>query len=877
MDKRQKLVEETSQRYSDGVEVLRKQFFSSPSGGEMCRDLTTLTDTLLKESFSELATYIQAKRTARLSLVALGGYGRGLLSPFSDIDILVLHDNNLAEGDTEHIESFISFLWDIKMKPGSTCRSIDECVSYCNEDITIKTSFLEARFISGDEELFQELRKVLQQRVISQRKHDFFLQKQAERKEKRMRFGENIKVTNPNLKEGSGGLRDFHTILWFSIVLWNARTNRDIYRAFGLHFLPSDALENAVELILKMRNGLHFLTNKAEDVLNPSHHRSLAVSLKYEDSRRVPAEAQMMREYYESASLLYDVMTIVVSKSGKLFRKIPHFINKILIKKLEKPFKQVNKRLFVDAEDIAYLEAHPEKAFQIPHLLSKYSLSLSNRLKVKVKRMFAEKTFFDIPGAEKKEFLCELLKEENSFHKLRILESLGAFPLLFFGYKEIESLVYYDVYHLYTVDEHTIQSIRYFEEIPLLQGKEYRQLQEVFKRFPERWKVKLGLLFHDIGKTVGKTHIRRGLQLLSRTFNDWEASEALTEEVSFLVDKHIFMSATAQRRDIYDERTLKMFLLRIPSQRHLDMLYLLTYADMAAVAPGFVSSWKMNLINELYRHASESMKSDTSFSEKERDSRLELKKGIQDYIDKKKIHTVDLAALDNFLKEMPQSYINYTPSVRVVKDFLLLQQVWKGAVVKLELWDNTDEDFSELTICAQNQRGLFCSITAVLYANGVNINGAYIFTNPDGWVLDTLHIGSVHENEKISERDFKKIKEDLEALLSGDISRETLFEKRRKFISLKQSKNVKSPTLIKVLQDGATDYSILEIIIEDVPGIAYHIAKILYEEGVDVNASYLALEGNRAVNSYYISRDGKRLQERDLESKLRTRLAEIGL
>ena len=876
--KRQSLIEETSKRYEEGFGLLRKEFFSSPTGIKLCKQLTELTDTLLAESFRELSTHFKNNRSGRISLIALGGYGRGLLSPFSDIDILLLHNGELSEEDTAFIENFISFLWDIKMKPGSTCRSVEECITACNEDITIKTSFLEARYITGDKELFHTLQTAVQKRVISQKKKEFFLKKQAERKEKRARFGENIKVTNPNLKEGSGGLRDHHTILWYSIVLWNARSDEEIYKAFALSFLPEDALEQALELILKMRNGLHFLTNKPEDALNPVHHRSLAVSLLYQDSLRVPAEVQMMREYYESATVFYDVMTIVVSKSVKLFHKMPNFINKVLIKKLEAPFKHSNKRLFVDPEDLPIFETDPVKALRIPHLLAKHSLDLSNRLKVKVKMVFAEKTYYDIAGAVKKEYLCTLLKEEKCYKKLRILESLGVFPLLLFGYKEIESLVYYDVYHLYTVDEHTLQAIRFFEEIPQLEGKEYEPLQEVYNKLNEKWKVKLALLFHDIGKTVGRTHIRRGLQLLSQTFTDWEVSEELSKEISFLVDKHIFMSATAQRRDIYDARTLKMFLMRIPSQRHLNMLYLLTYADMAAVAPGFVSSWKINLINELYRCASESMASDASYAKQNNDSRLELRSSIINYLKKKDIaSSINSSQLDEFIKKLPQTYINYTPPERVIKDYFLLTKIWGKSIVELEIWDNADEDFSELTICSENRRGLFKNIMAVLYANGININGAYIYTDPDGWVLDTLHIGSVHKNEKIPQKVSKKLTKELTQLLQGELSEEELLKNRKSFISSNLSKNVKSPTLIKVVQDGAADHSILEVIIEDIPGISYEIAKILFNEEVDINACYLALEGNRAVNSYYISRNGKRIEELDFESKLRTSLSEAGL
>ncbi|MBF0275615.1 MAG: hypothetical protein HQK84_10340 [Nitrospinae bacterium] len=333
---------------------------------------------------------------------------------------------------------------------------------------------------------------------------------------------------------------------------------------------------------------------------------------------------------------------------------------------------------------------------------------------------------------------------------------------------------------------------------------------------------------------------------------------------------------TAQRRNIYDKDTLDQFLKYIPSQEHLDLLYLLTYADMSAVTFGFLNSWKLNLLNELYKIASEALQQPHRPSEAEDYHRAleELQMKVFVFIDEENIDFLSKDYVTRFLYGMPLSYLKYATCQKVINDTQLLMDLSDKAVT-VSVLNEEDKPYSEITICSRNIRGLFSMLTSVFIANGININGASIVSSSKDWVIDTLHVDTIKKGAQLSTKLKNKIIEDVTGIIEGKITRFELFKNRRKYIKIKNFENVKSPTKIDIDNITSDKFTIVEIIIEDRPGVLFVLTNVLYEMGLDINSCYLALEANRAIDTFYITRDGQKVEESDFESKLRSKLASL--
>jgi len=875
---RKSLIEEKVQAYTEGIETIRKHYFGHPNGIKTCEDISDLTDDILIDSFDRFEKALDQPLTVPMTLVALGGYGRRQLNPFSDVDIIIVVEKNLPPNDKAFVEQFISFLWDVKFKVGSSCRSIEDCVKYCSEDVTIKTSFLEARYLNGDKELFKKLQRTLHQRVFSHKKKAFFQQKIDEREVKSKKFGNTIKSSSPNLKEAIGGLRDYHMILWIARCFWDVEKGEELKTLLSLPSLEKDALDNAVDLLLNIRTCLHFMFNKSVDDLNPESQRNIAITLYYKDTMSIPAEMKFMKDYYRAAITVNDLMLTMTRRTQRSLNKLPDFINRILIKKLRPPFKQSNNKVFLDEQDFDMLRENPMILFDLPKILEKEKLEMTVGLILLSRRIFQEINPTTISGSFKINYLLKLLKAPDSCEKLRVLEQIGALPALIKGFREIENLVYHDVYHSFTVDEHTLQAVKHLEDLPATTDSERKILREVYANIKKPELLKLGLLFHDIGKTYGRTHVARGLKILEANQKSWQADIYIFKTVHFLIKQHLVLSMTAQRRDIYDANTIKAFLKKIPNREYLDMLFLLTYADMSAVTQGFLNSWKLNLLEQLYKTSAEAMEVKISVS------RIEIQKRLTNKLIRETIIHIKEKGGDvrqrkpllNFLSEMPMSYLNSAMPTKVLGDMALLNKL-EVEPISVSLVNRRSVPYSEITVCSHDKRGLFNMIAATLVNNGINVNGANICSSSGSskWVIDTFLVDTIENSAKVNSRLVKKISSDLSKLIQGKASKEKLFATRKKYIKIKDFHNVTSPTIIKIDNTTSDEFTILEVIMEDLPGVLYVLSKILYQMGVDINSCYLAIEGNRAVDTFYITRDNHKIYEKGFDSRLRIKLASV--
>lgn len=816
--------------------ALRQRFLDNAPVTELVRARAALIDGLLTRVWNDIgAAHMGA-------LIAVGGYGRGELHPASDIDLLLLVTH--AEHDDAHagIERFIAFLWDIGLEVGHSVRTLDECVHEAARDVTVATNLMEARRIAGPDELFNALRATTGPARLWPARQ-FFEAKCKEQIQRHHKYNDTAYNLEPNVKEGPGALRDIQMIGWVAQRHFNAATLHDLVMHGFLTEPEYHALMEGQTFLWKIRFGLHTLTGRREDRLVFDHQRTLAAQFGYHDDGPRLAVEQFMKDYYRTVMELsrLNEMLLQLFQEAILYADEP-----VKIIPLNKRFRARND--FIEAVDEAVFTRYPFALLEVFLLVAQHRelkgvRAATIRLIRNHRYLIDEKFRNDLRC---RTLFMELLRQPRGIaHELRRMNRYGVLAAYLPPFGAIVGQMQHDLFHVYTVDEHTLFLVRNLRRFALQKyAHEFPLCNEIFQRLPKPELLYLAGLFHDIAKGRGGDHSELGAQDALNFCLHHGLSHYDAKLVAWLVQRHLIMSSTAQREDISDPDVITAFAARVLDQTHLDYLYLLTVADIRATNPTLWNGWKDALLGELYRAAlralARGLDNPIAFAERIRETQaqaLELlnRQGLAH------------SAVETLWRELGDDYfVRYSPDEIAWHTQVILTHT---ATPLILMRRQTARGGTELFIYTRDQDYLFAVITTALDQLGLSVHDARIVTTRGGYALNTFIIleesGAIIDNAQ-------RIQE-ISGALTQRLTQPGMQESHAARRTRRQLKHFPVPTQVNFSQDAGNRRTVMEVISADRPGLLSKVGLAFIECGVRVQTAKIATLGARAEDIFFIT------------------------
>ncbi len=820
---------------------LQRRFLAGEPVDRLVSARAELMDQLLVRAWRRLVS----TDADDIALVAVGGYGRHELHPGSDIDLLIL----LAEDDTaddyaDSIERFLLFLWDLKLEVGQSVRSVAECTRQAEQDITVATNLMEARLLSGPPTLFRAMKAASgPDRVWPSA--DFFRAKIEEQQARHHRFHDSGYNLEPNVKESPGGLRDLQVIGWVAKRHFGAETLHDLV---DHHFLTEHeyrALHEAQNFLWKVRCGLHYLTGRREDRLLFEHQRRLAEQFGYRDKTHSMAVEQFMKDYYRTVLRL--------SRLNEMLLQL--FEEEILLadepgqpQPLSADFQARHGYLEAVSDDIFLRK--PTALLELFVLMARHpelrGVRAGTIRLVRDHRYLIDEAFRRNPEAHR--LFIELFRQGAGLtHELRRMNRYGVLAAYLPVFGHIVGQMQHDLFHIYTVDEHTMFVVRNLRRFTVPEFRhEFPLCSDIIARIKKQEVLTLAGFFHDIGKGRGGDHSLLGAADAVTFCREHGMGEYDTELVKWLVENHLIMSTTAQRKDISDPDIINEFAHRVGSQKRLDHLYLLTVADIRATSPTLWNSWKDALLADLYRTTSRALRrgldNPVAHQELVRETRAQAlglltRRGC----DEAAVHAFwqGLNA-DYFLRHSAEEIAWQTQSI--------LEKPEDDDQAMVRAWGKTHRGGTEIFVYTRDRESLFATITATLEQLGLDIIDARVITSRDRYALDTFLVLD-HNGEAITE---PRRLEEIQQRLKQQLAKARLPTQQQGRLNRRQ-KYFPIATEVWFRDDLRNRRTIMEVVTSDRPGLLARIARALLACGVLLQSAKIATFGERAEDIFFVT------------------------
>ena len=689
--------------YLQEVKVqLYEQHRGRASGHAVVDAYTGAMDELIRALFAAANT-AYAERSSRLNqlcaVVAQGGYGRGELNPCSDIDLLFLFQHKIDPYIESVVERILYALYDTRLEVGHAVRNVRECVRLAGQDLKVKTALLDTRFLCGDSALYDDFAVAMDREVLKRNATKFFKDKLAESEGRHNQYGDSVYLLEPQLKDGEGGLRDLHTAMWLAKVKFKTNKSGDLVQLGVITASEREELEAARDFLFRVRNSLHFLSGKHQDRLTFEYQEACAPELGFQDTTTRKAVEQFMQTYYMHAATINRFSAEIIERClerAQPYRLLGRFTTRAI-----RPGVSISSGvLSISGKEL--IEADPTNLIRVFGDAQRHNTQISNSTKRLLRANLnlmndATRTqptmvaaFFEVLRGKQRVY--ETLLE---MHRVGVL---GAF-LPEFGH--LTCMVLHDLYHTYTVDEHSLRGVH---EMERLRAGEHRAiaplLTQVMREIDRVEILFLSMVLHDIGKGHGSKHSERGAAMISTIAARLHLNTDDAEQLTFLVLHHLTMSHLAQRRDIHDQRLLIDLANRVETLDNLKKLYLLTFADMRAVGPKIWNSWHDMLLSELYQQTFDIFERE-AFVEEDQAERLAR---VRERIAVAAAH-VEASSRDAFLTEMPDRYFLGTDEATVVHHMELVRRLAEGDPFVAEVKHYPERAFSELTVLTSDRHG----------------------------------------------------------------------------------------------------------------------------------------------------------------------------
>lgn len=839
-------------------------------GRAIAREKSLVMEILLKQLWTEAFSFLALSKKTHppLALVAIGGFGRGELNPFSDVDVMFLHNFTRLSKEKEiqiSIERVLYMLWDMGLKVGHATRTIPETCEIANENLQSKTALLDARCIVGDEKLCHNFHKQFFDKCVTGREEEYVAWRLEDQTLRHEQQGGSVFMQEPHLKQGCGGLRDYHHLLWISNFLKRYQSTEELVRA---HFLTKEEhkpLERAYDLLMRTRNELHFLSGRLNDKMTLPIQSQVATGLGYDQRPPIRRVEAFMRDYYHAAQTIFFLTNATarrlaesVGKQKKWWSFQSFSQKRPRVERVE-GFTIRNNEIFCDSEKI--FQEEPIKMVKVFLLAQQRNLNLSDDLLRLIRRKVPRLARRLAYSRAAHEMLFEILSHKGQVGRiLRFMHQCELLGKLMPEFAPLTCLVQHEFFHRYSADEHTLMCIEQLDALMNLeQLKGVEPYQKLLKSIEDPMVLYLALLLHDTGKSqLNKEHSEVSALNAVRVAKRMKLSSDRLRTLAFLTDHHLTMSEIAQRRNIEEPETITEFAKIVETEERLDYLMLLTYADGRGTTGGVGwSDWKEGLIWQLYENTKHQLSGGPEFEKRWQEKAEQLKSQVMTHVSK----VVTPMEIDIHLTCLPLRYMQITPErlitlhVQAVHQFLKLQQREHANLLKpILLWNPRPErGHSELICVTWDRQNLFSRIAGALSVAELNILSADIFTRIDSIAVDTFCVCTERHEAVTDHRDRQKVAEVLESALLGEtFDFEPLLQKIRSKRWLSHWIGDVFPTKIRLDNTTFGRYTLLEIQTPDRPALLHDLVTAISQEGIQIAFSRIETEKGAAIDTFYL-------------------------
>lgn len=843
------VVQHLAQARQKGCAAIATAFRTHPRAArETVTAQSFLTDGLVTLSFEAATRHLhpQPNPTAgeQIAVLAVGGYGRGEMAPQSDVDLLFLSPWKVTPWAESVIESMLYILWDLRLKVGHSSRTVKDCLRLGREDYTIRTALLEHRFIIGHAPLAAELKERLRTELFHGTAPDFIEAKLAERAERHQRQGGQRYVLEPNVKEGKGGLRDLQTLYWIAKYLHGVDKVEALVGLGILRQEEFEGFERAEYFLWAVRCHLHYIANRASDQLTFDMQVEVAERMGYKDHGGRRAVEHFMQEYFRHATMVGELTRIFLTAlEARHVKREPMLVGLFRRRKRLKPgYTLIQNRLAI-ADNAAFLSDKLnllrlfEEALRTGYLIHPDAMRLvTANLHLIDDDMRADREATRI-------FLDLLLKHGNPERSLRRMNELGVLAAFIPEFEPIVAMMQFNVYHHYTVDEHTIQCISTLARIE--RGEMMQELpltSDVLTQGVNRKVLYVALLLHDIGKGQPEDHSVLGAQIARKVAPRLGLNPEECETVEWLVRYHLLMSDIAQKRDLSDPRTVRDFAKAVKTRKRLDLLLALTVCDIIGVGPGTWNNWKAMLLRRLYGQTATALETgleDINRANREDEAKRALREALARW-DRKDLRL-----------ETTRHYAPYwqglSTETHVV--FAELLRELPTDEIRIDLTLDRDHDATRACFALADHPGIFSRLAGALALVGANVVDARTYTSKDGfatavfWIQDAE--GAPYETAKLP-----RLRSMIEKTLKGEvITREALKDRDK---VKKRDREFRFPTSIIIDNEGSEIYTIIEVSTRDRPGLLYDLTRTLAANNIYIASAQIATYGAQVVDTFYV-------------------------
>ena len=846
------------QRQRDKIRRLNRE---GASGADTVRFISEMVDTLLRVLWDhvEMDVPVEAKLVA---LVAVGGYGRMELCPQSDIDLLILTSPKPEAGELAQAEILVRSLWDFGFTVGSSVRSLAQCQEASSKDPETWTSFLNERFVAGNHALYRGFTELMDKKLRPWRVSTLVEAKLSERVTRNLKMGSLVQLLEPNIKEGTGCLRDVHSMMWIARVRHDCADFQDLVREGLITPQEQEDLRVAYDFLLQVRCCLHFLTGSKDDRLSFHLQPEVAAELGFVEEGHFKAVEVFLKIFYHHTKTVNRVTEAVVSrwvrpqgKTVKLSELKSHGYFKVedraldLVAHVGNPFRG-KLDLILDYFDLA----------------NRHDLGYAHHAILRVKQAVSElssETGLNTTGALHR-FLDFCQRRERVGRTLRCMNDVGLLGLLIPDFNHIYCHSHHDIYHIYTTDEHTITVVRQLAYLPSGHEPELASLRGALELVTDRETLILGCFYHDIGKGLGAGHSITGARLVFSFMEKSGFSASRCRIASNLVLHHLLMNETIQRRDLEDPKTIHDFIAKVEEPAFLHKLYVLTYCDVSSVHPDAWSAWKASLLQRLYELSLEMM--------------LQPYQAAQAKVRRGPEEEDILAALTRVLPPsdakshmliLNANYLSAHSPEDIALHALLLQESDTGG---FGVQVNPKSTHWDITVAAHDDKALLCRIAGSVAHMGLSILGARIYTLGAGKVVDRFTVAIPEEGHYTDESLQAKLLAELRS--HRRLGREELEVLRIRYRNRSGiPEGVHSEPEVSASNDISESFTVIDITCQDQLGLLFQVAQVFSDLGLSVHGAVLTTEADKAMDSFYLAgEDGGKIQNPDRLESIRSSL-----
>jgi [protein-PII] uridylyltransferase len=846
-----------------GRAEIAKRLDQKPGNGRGAAQATAfLHDQLVRLSYDFVCERLIDQPMGQLSLVGLGGTGRGEMAPFSDLDLMLLTARAPSPEQERVAETMLHLLWDLKLKVGHSVRSIPQLMALAKKDMTIRTAVLEARWLWGDEKLFDEATRRFHKDVVVGTAAEFVAAKLAERDQRHIRMGDSRYVVEPNVKDGKGGLRDLHALYWIGKYVHGVERPSDLVGAGLFTAAEFGRFDRAERFFWSVRCHLHLLAGRAEERLSFDYQTRIAEIMRYAERPGKSPVERFMQFYFINAKAVGDLTGVFLAQLDEQLGKKGFRFALPTIRRSPKRlggFTLDRGRISIPADD--FFQQEPIR------LLELFAVAAREQLEVHPSAMRAatrDSVLIDRKvrddGRANALFLDVLTSLNHPELVLRWMNEAGVFGRFVPDFGRVVAQMQFDMYHHYTVDEHSIRAIGLLAAIERGELKSDHPLSTAIlqKQIASRRVLYVAVLLHDIAKGRGGDHSVIGAEIALRLCPRFGLDPAETETVSWLVRYHLLLSSTAFKRDLADPKTIEDFARQVQSPERLRLLLILTVVDIRAVGPGIWNDWKRTLLRTLFESAEERLR----LGHKQH-GRPELVEARQ------KALAAELewkaSAIRAHAKRLPDSYWLAEPlswQVANAKQVASAEAHIGEAEPNVVAEDDPESGATRISIFTPDRGGLCYRICAGLAAAGANIIDARVHTTRDGMALDNLLVldarGRPYSDRRLRARLVRSVES---ALVSRDAPPLPASDRDRA-----KSAAFRIAPSVAVAEKASSRTTVVEVNALDRPALLAGLAAAINDQGLQIHSAHIATYGERAVDVFYLSlADGKKLEAEHID------------